>query len=73
MRTAIAWEQLGRPTRAVAIVPHNTRERLAAWLGRSLLERWDRELAAETMRANAMTEDLVAERGRPRVKDAPVA
>lgn len=49
----------GRPTRAEVLAPRGLRERVAVRLGRSLLERWDRELGAETLRADAGWEDLV--------------
>lgn len=54
----------GRPTRHLVLAPKGVRERFAAWLGRSLLTRWEHELRAETMRADAMTESYVeAKRG----------
>lgn len=48
----------GRPTRLEVLRPRGLRERLVARIGLSLLERWDKELGAETMRADAGWEAL---------------
>ncbi len=50
-RGELRTEWPGRPTRANYLRPHGLRERIGARLARKLLLRWDRELGAETMRA----------------------
>lgn len=44
---------LGRPTREFFLRPRDWRERLGAWIGRTLIERYEFELSAETKRADA--------------------
>jgi hypothetical protein len=50
-RGELRTEWPGRPTRAEFLRPRGLRERLGAWLAKRLLLRYDRELGAETMRA----------------------
>jgi hypothetical protein len=49
----------GRPTRSAFLTPRGVRERLAAWIGASLIDRYDFELHAETKRADAGWESTV--------------
>ena len=52
----------GRPTRAAHLAPRGIRERLGSRIARSLVERYDHELGAETLRSDAGWESAVAAR-----------
>lgn len=52
----------GRPMRAELLKPRGFRERLAMLIGSSLVERYDRELGAETLRSDAGWDECVKAR-----------